>query len=439
MPVAFSAPVARVHVQPMRRAGTRPNGWLLSGNRPGLKKSAGPVILPVLTARERNLARILTLTTEFPPFRGGIGAVALGLARGAAGLGHDVTVFAPDFHKDNAAADAALPFAVRRFEGKSISVVSTDGIIAHTRRMHRVIREVAPDVVHAIDPASQMALAMLARLRLIGRHFSTVHGTELLRYRRELFPRLWMHGALRRATSVCAVSHAVRDRLLDTFRCDPARVFVSYPGIAEAWMRSAASDRDVVRAGLEAGEGDVVLLTLARRVPEKGHLEVLDALSRLPEALRRRMLYVVAGSGPDGYAETLVRTAAGSALRLRLAGHVTDDEAIALMDGADLFVMLSRETETRMEGLGLAYIEAAARSLPSLARDTGGVRDAVLAGETGILLPADADAGRTTAAIERLASDASLRARLGAAARRFGSAFTHERHAREVYDRFLAA
>jgi len=404
-----------------------------------LIRASGRVILNVPTVLERNLARILTLTTEFPPFRGGIGAVALGLARGAAGLGHEVTVLAPDFRRDNAATDAALPFEVRRFAGKSISVVSTDGIIAHTRRVHRMIRETSADVVHAVDPASQMALAMLARLRLIDRHFSTVHGTELLRYRREMFARLWMVGALRRATAVCAVSHAVRDRLLDTFRCDPARVFVSYPGIAEDWMRPGASERDAVRAGLDAEEGDVVLLTLARRVVEKGHLEVVDALSRLPEALRRRIVYVVAGSGPDAYAETLSRAAARVNVRLRLAGHVSDEDAIALMDGADLFVMLSHETATRIEGLGLAYIEAAARSLPSLARDTGGVRDAVLDGETGILLPADADAGRTAAAIERLASDASLRARLGAAALRLGRAFTHERHAREVYDQFLAA
>ena len=73
---------------------------------------------------------------------------------------------------------------------------------------------------------------------------------------------------------------------------------------------------------------------------------------------------------------------------------MSDARAIALMDGADLFVMLSHETATRIEGLGLAYIEAAARSLPSLARDTGGVRDAVRNGETGILLPGDADVGR---------------------------------------------
>jgi glycosyltransferase involved in cell wall biosynthesis len=404
----------------------------------GLIGNPGAVILSALPSGA-TLARILSLTTEFPPFRGGIGAVALGLARGAAGLGHDVTVLAPDFRSDNAAEDAALPFAVRRFHGKSISVVSTDGVIGHTRRVYRTIRELSPDIVHAIDPASQMALAMLARLRLIGRHFSTVHGTELLRYRRELYLRLWMAGAFRRATAVCAVSHAVRDRLIDPFRCDPARVFVSHPGIAEEWRAAPRSDRAAIRTAWDAGDDDVVLLTLARRVPEKGHLEVIEALARLPAGTRRRIAYVVAGSGPEPFAARLVEAADRSAVRLHLSGRVSDEQAIALMDAADAFVMLSRETATRLEGLGLAYIEAAARSLPSLARDTGGVRDAVLDGETGIVLPASAGAGETAAAIERLASDAALRSRMGAAAARFGAAFTHERHAREVYDRFLAA
>jgi glycosyltransferase involved in cell wall biosynthesis len=378
------------------------------------------------------------LTTEFPPFRGGIGAVALGLARGATGLGHDVTVFAPDFGTENAAEDAALPFAVRRFAGKSVSVVSTDGIIGYTRRVHRVIRETSADVVHAIDPASQMALAMLARLRLIGRHFSTVHGTELLRYRRELFPRLWMDGALRRATAVCAVSNPIRERLLDTFRCDPARVFVAHPGIEDEWLRTGPSDRTAVRSGVGAMEGDVVLITLARRVPEKGHLEVIAALARLPDVVRRHVLYVIAGTGPEPYAGQIVDAARGARVRIHVAGSVSDTEAIALMDGADVFVMLSRATATRVEGLGLAYIEAAARSLPSLARDTGGVRDAVVPDETGVLLPAAAGAERTATAIERLVTDAPLRERLGTAAFRFSAAFTHERHARTVYDRFLA-
>lgn len=385
------------------------------------------------------MARILSLTTEFPPFRGGIGAVALGLARGAAGLGHEVVVLAPDFGRDNRAADAALPFAVHRFPGRSVSMVSTDGIMRHTRRVHRAIRELAPDVVHAIDPPSQMALAMLARLHLIRRHFHTVHGTELQRGRDELFPRLWIGGGLRRATAICAVSSAVRDRLLETSRCDPARVFVSHPGIADEWHVTPPGDRAAVRARWHIAADDVVLLTLARRVPEKGHLDVIAAVGRLPASARDRIAYVVAGTGPAGYAQALVEAARRAGVRAHLAGEVSDEGAIALMDAADAFVMLSRETPTRMEGLGLAYIEAAARGVPSLARATGGVREAVREGETGIVLPASAGVEETAAAIERLAFDDALRAQLAAGAVRFGRRFTNERHAREVYERFLGA
>jgi phosphatidylinositol alpha-1,6-mannosyltransferase len=387
---------------------------------------------------EPGLARILALTFEFPPARGGIGAVAHGLATGAAGLGHDVHVLAPDYGRDHAPEDGKLPFTVRRFPGSFCSILSTDGIIRHTERVRRAITAGRPDVIHAIDPPSQMALAMLARLRLVRRHFFTIHGTELLRFRREAFPRLWMRGAMRRATAISAVSRAVRDMLLASFPADPDTTFVAWPGIADWWFRTPGSDRRSTRESWGIRPDDVVLLTLARRVREKGHLDVIEALARLALETRRRVVYVIAGGGRAEYGQEIERAAVRGEVRTVLLGELADSDAVAAMDAADAFIMLSRETSRRLEGLGLAFVEAGARVIPSVARDTGGVRDAVLEGETGLLLPAASGADDTAAALERLITDPGLRARLGAGAARHAAAFTLERHAREVYERFLA-
>jgi glycosyltransferase involved in cell wall biosynthesis len=358
---------------------------------------------------------------------------------GAAAIGHEVHVLAPDYHRGSIPEDGALPFVVERFHGDFCSVVSTDGIVRHTVRVHRAVRRFRADIVHAVDPPSQMALAMLARLGLVRRHFLTVHGTELLRYRREPFPRLWMWGAMRRATAVCAVSDAVRQLLVDSFPTRPDTVFASHPGIADCWFEAPPADRARVREAWGVSGDDVVMLTLARRVPEKGHLDVIDALALLPIETRSRIAYVVAGTGPSAYAQDLVRAAGRAAVRLHLPGALTDEQAIEAADAADLFVLLSRETPRRLEGLGLAFLEAAARSLPALARDTGGVREAVRHGESGILLPASATAADAAAQMRRLACEPELRSRLGAAAARYAAAFTLHRHAGEVYDRFLAA
>lgn len=384
------------------------------------------------------MARLLLLTHEFSPFRGGIATVAHGLGAGAAAHGHDAHLLAPDYGGDRAAADRDRPYTVHRFPGDTCSVLSMDGLTRFALRVRRAAHRLAPDLVHAVDPPSQMALTLLSRFGLAGDYGFTVHGTELLRYRSETLPRLWMWGAFRRPAGIAVVSRAVGSLLLERTDVEPRRVCVAYPGIAPAWHERPPADRRRVRAGRGIRADDVVFVTVARRVPEKGQLRALEALSELPARLRRRVVYVVVGSGPEAYARALERAATDGGVRLRLTGPLDEDAAIDAIDAADVFVMLSERTPTRLEGLGLAYLEAAARGVPSLGRDTGGVREAVLDGETGVVLSRDAGLRAVTTALTGLAADRERRDRMGRAARSHAARFTFERHAAETFGPILA-
>ena len=75
------------------------------------------------------------------------------------------------------------------------------------------------------------------------------------------------------------------------------------------------------------------------------------------------------------------------------------------------------------EPFGLVALETAAAGKPIIASDTGGLRDLVVHGETGLLVPpGDRDALR--AAIERMLADATLRAQMGEAATRHAARFS---------------
>lgn len=385
------------------------------------------------------MARILILTHEFYPFRGGIGAVAHGLAAGAAEMAHEPIVHAPDYGQDQVISDESLPYRVSRFPGRTCSIVSVDGIARYTLRCLGAIRRIRPDVVHAVDPAAHMALSMLGRLHLIREHFFTVHGTELVRYRSEPFPRLCMGGAFRRVRAVAAVSRAMRDVLIENFPEAAERAFVSYPGIAQEWLVTPAHDPHAWRSRWRVGQDDIAVLTLARRVREKGHDRVIAAIAALPADLRARIVCFIAGDGPTGYARELEQAAAAGDVRLTLLGPVSDRAAIELCDSCDVFAMPSRRTPKRIEGFGIAFLEAGARGLPSITTATGGTREAVRDGETGIVVPEDADTTALAGALRTLASQPELRQRLGRNARTFARDFTWARHAAEVYSRFLAA
>ena len=70
------------------------------------------------------------------------------------------------------------------------------------------------------------------------------------------------------------------------------------------------------------------------------------------------------------------------------------------------------DTRGDTEGLGVVLLEAMSYRVPVVASDLGGITDIVTAEETGLLVP-PADAAALTAALERLAGDATLAERLG--------------------------
>jgi phosphatidylinositol alpha-1,6-mannosyltransferase len=84
------------------------------------------------------------------------------------------------------------------------------------------------------------------------------------------------------------------------------------------------------------------------------------------------------------------------------------------------------------EGFGLVYVEAGLRGLPAIGTQLGGIPDAVVDGETGLLVPTD-DPQALATAIARFVEQPDLRRRMGAAARRYAEGMTWARVAELTY------
>jgi glycosyltransferase involved in cell wall biosynthesis len=133
------------------------------------------------------------------------------------------------------------------------------------------------------------------------------------------------------------------------------------------------------------------VLFVGRLSPEKGILDLLEASHGLPR--------VIVGDGP-------------------LRDRVPD--AVGFVPPGELGPYYERAAvvccPSRREGYGVVAREAMAWGRPVLATAVGGLADAVVDGETGLLVP-PGDPVALRAALERLLGDADLRARLGASAR----------------------
>ena len=82
------------------------------------------------------------------------------------------------------------------------------------------------------------------------------------------------------------------------------------------------------------------------------------------------------------------------------------------------------------EGFGIVYLEASACGTPCIGTLDCGAEDAIVDGETGLLVEQDVDS--VASALERLLGDAELRARMGSAGRRHAGSQTWASNAARV-------
>lgn len=316
-------------------------------------------------------------------------------------------------------ADAAEPVRVER----QPFTFREAGRFSSQVRWARWLRRQAPafDVVHCGNIRPCGYAAWWAMQRAGTPYLVYVNGGDLLRERQKArrgLKRVTARHIIGGAAGIIANSAWTGDLARDVMREVGVR---RLPPVADfplgtdpvqfAPERAAAAMRD--RLGVASAP---YLLTVARLVPHKGQDVAIRALSRLG-ARHPELRYVIVGEGPDESRLRALAESLGVASRVVFAGALRDDALPAVHAGATLYVGLSRLLPPiNVEGFGISFVEAAASGVPSVAGDSGGVRSAVLDGETGLVVPPEDDAA-AAAAIQRLLDDAPLRQRLAQGAR----------------------
>lgn len=185
--------------------------------------------------------------------------------------------------------------------------------------------------------------------------------------------------------------------------------------------------RDAVRARIGAAPGEPVMLFVGGLCERKDPLALVEALPAMREAVPGARLVLVGPELEPDYVTGLRQriTTLGLSAAVTLTGEQIDPHP--WFEAADMFGFASR-----LEGFGTVVPEAMAHGLPVVARRLPGVNeDFVLSGQTGFLFE---DQAGLVAGARSLASDAALRARLGAA----GKALAEEKFGmRGVAARYL--
>jgi phosphatidylinositol alpha-1,6-mannosyltransferase len=267
-----------------------------------------------------------------------------------------------------------------------------------------------PDIIHFGDlyPPGMICLWIKKTFGIpyIGYcHGEEITQTELRRYQ----PRV-RDAIYRNANLVVAASAYARAQLLRIGIPD-AQIRTITPGVDYERFRSQPRVQDLVR---RCGAQDKrVLLTVARLVPRKGHLAVMQAVARLRAELPD-IRYMIVGTGS---AEAALRTAAaeyGIADAVHFTGFVPEADLPGYYNLCDVFVMPNYEEAATgdIEGFGMVFLEANAAGKPVIGGRSGGTAEAIVEGITGFRVD-PADTGELTARIRELLASPALRERMG--------------------------
>jgi teichuronic acid biosynthesis glycosyltransferase TuaC len=259
-----------------------------------------------------------------------------------------------------------------------------------------------PDIVHAhmATPAGFVAVSLAKRMGVPC--CLTLHGLDVTDYPRssKTIGRQ-TEWTLRSADRVIAVSRYIASAAASLARSERP-IQVCYIGVDLQKFKPDLERRAAVRRQLGVADHVQILCLAARMVREKGG----DVFSAAVAEVSRRGLDVAAlliGAGPKS--DRLIASLVDRLGRHRVFAvrDIPNERMADYFAAADLLLHPSLE-----EGFGMVLLEAQACGLPIIAIDVGGVREAVDAGRSAWLLPAQASEGKLALALADAVGDLLL-------------------------------
>jgi teichuronic acid biosynthesis glycosyltransferase TuaC len=274
---------------------------------------------------------------------------------------------------------------------------------APVARLHRK-RPIDIIHAHAALPCGHPAAMLSSRLNIP--FIVTTHGLDVFSSRRERgLSRWWCERVsgfvYKRADQNVCVSRAVSRRITEVLG-DAARTTVIYNGV----------NTELFSPPLEIdNEQAATILSVGRLVPDKCQELVIRAVAQLCGRYPA-IHYEVVDDGPERPRLMALARELGVSNRVIFRGRLSRDQVAEAMKRCAVFALASRD-----EALGCVYLEAMATARPVIACLHQGIEEIIKDGDNGFLIEPDS-LEQMTGALAELLGSASLRERIGVAARR---------------------
>lgn len=312
-------------------------------------------------------------------------------------LGHDNSLAADLRSRGHAVTVVPMPRTKSQLTG-----------LASAWKLRRVLRDLAPDVVHLHSSQA----GFVGRLACLGSPSAIVYTPHAFYY-------LGLTGVRRRI-------FLTAERVLA--RLSPSQILATSPSEARRAVVDVAMPERRVSTLLNAVEisapvtrprthsGPLRVGMVGRVCPQKGLDTFVGAAASLsrsrPSDFEFHLVGVGHYVGDDAVLQSLCDRAGMDPSDLHRRAWLPRPQVLEWMRGCDAIVLSSR-----FESFGYALAEAGSCGVAAVGTDTDGIRDVVEDGVSGLLFPVG-DADALAGLLIRLADDRELTARLGAGGRR---------------------
>jgi len=352
--------------------------------------------------------RLLLVTQDFPPNTGGIETYCYQLAKRFGRELEKLVILAPA-HPRAETVDSQLNATVKRIPVKNSLLPLAAPFV-----LPGLAKKYEPDVaLHAQWQTLWSSLWARKRTGYPRRIFVAAHARELLikPYSGGGWFSDRLHNQrkklLKKADGFFPVSHYTAD-LLKKEGIPNKKISVVGNGTDPGYFAPCSTEKLRRELGLE---GKKILFSVCRLVPRKGMDLVLQAMSRITKH-RKDVVYLLGGSGEDRQRLERLSVELGIEKYVRFMGRIPNERLPTFYSLADVFVMPVRSEPPDVEGFGIVFLEANACETPVIGSCSGGIPDAVVEGETGLLVD-EGDVDQLHQAITTLLDNPELAKEMG--------------------------
>ena len=337
--------------------------------------------------------KVLVYSHEFPPFLGGLATTSMKLVEGLSSQVSCLVAIVPSYGSNQEIIDNKLNCEIKRVPLLGSRYIRSIPFFQQFLGFfflfyHLVV--IKPDVVLFITEEAESVGGLVSIfvefrsvVRVAGSGIVTCfHGSDFNK-RILKYP---MSTLYKKSNRIIAVSNYTKS-LLEGIGVDDKKIRVIYNGVKSSMLESPVNKDKVefLEKKYKINKEDKVIITIARVLPRKGQDHVIRAL---PGVLKKvpNLIYMIVGEGKYRQEFEKLAVQLNVSSHVIFTGGVENSSIVDFLDLSDLFVMPNRAWNNKVEGLPNAIIEASARGKAVIAGNHSGSVEAVVHGETGLLV-----------------------------------------------------